>query len=166
MSRMLLLTIALLVAVWAAPAPAQTAPAPISAPTLHTTREQWAIDLLAALGNATPTPATVAMVVEWTLAEDSGSGAIERNNPLNTTMCGHNQITAINGDGACGVAGYATYQDGLDATIETVTQVNFEAIASALRANDAQAARLALWASPWAESHYGDGASWPHYEGQ
>lgn len=164
MSRILLLTIALLIAVWAAPAPAQTAPAPVEAFTPTNTREQWAYDLLAALGNAQPTPATVGMVVEWTLAEDSGSGALERHNPLNTTMCGHNQVSAINGDGACGVAGYATEQDGLDATIATIMQTNFEAIASALRANDPQAARLALWASPWAESHYGYGASWPRYE--
>jgi len=145
-------------------APAAPNPAPAPAATPANTREQWAYDLLAALGNAQPTPATIAFVIEWTLAEDSGPGALDRHNPLNTTQCGHNQVSAINGDGACGVAGYATYQDGIAATIDTITQANFEAVARALQANDAQAAQLALWASPWAESHYGYGASWPHYE--
>lgn len=147
-------------------APTTDSPPPAQTFTPANAREQWATDLLAALGNVQPTPATVAFVVEWTLAEDSGSGALDRNNPLNTTLCGHHQVAAINGDGACGVAGYATYQDGIGATIDTISQANFRAIAAALAANDADGARLALWVSPWAESHYGYGASWPHYEGQ
>lgn len=135
--------------------------AAIEAAPAQTTRERWARDVLSALGNDHPSAATVAFLVTWTIAEDGSDGALSRNNLLNTTQCGHNQTSAINGDGACGVAGYATYQDGIDATIDTMTQANFSAIAAALQANDPAAARAALFASPWAESHYGYGASWP-----
>jgi hypothetical protein len=161
---LIVIALALVVAVWVGTTPAQTAPAAPHATTPSNTRERWAIDLLAALGNAQPTPDTIAFVVEWTIAEDTSDGALSRNNPLNTTICGHHWVGAINGDGACGVGGYATEQDGIDATIETITQANFSSIAAALQANDARGARLALWASPWAESHYGYGASWPTYE--
>lgn len=135
--------------------PVEAAPAPA------TTREAWAVDLLARLGNAQPSAETIAMVVEWTRAEDSGAGAFSRNNPLNTTMCGFNQVSAINGDGACGVAGYATYQDGLDATIATLAGGAYVDIVAALQSNDPERAKRALWLSPWAESHYGYGAKWP-----
>src|SRR4051812_22486620 len=56
-----------------------------------TDREVWAVALLGRLGNAEPTAETVAMIVEWTLAEDGSDGALRRNNPLNTTKCGFNQ---------------------------------------------------------------------------
>ena len=126
------------------------------------TREAWAVDLLARLGNAQPTPATVRMVVDWTIAEDAGPGAFARNNPHNTTLCLPGRMTgAINGDGACGVQGYATRADGLDATVLTLASPLYAEIVAALQANDPERAKQALWASPWAESHYGYGAAWP-----
>jgi murein DD-endopeptidase MepM/ murein hydrolase activator NlpD len=140
----------------------QARTAPIAAQATND-RERFAIDLLGALGNTQPTSDIVSFVVEWTLAEDSGSGAMERFNPLNTTICGHNWTGAINGDGACGVGGYATYEDGIAATVDTLTQSNFIAIATALQMNDATDARQALFAAPWAESHYGYGVGWPAY---
>ena len=151
---------------WATPPapPAVQAQADAARPAPTNEREAWAVDFLAGLGNSAPTPATIAMVVEWTLAEDSSSGAFDRNNPLNSTICGHNFVGSINSDGACGVGHYATYQDGVDAAIDTVTQANFSAIVAALQGNDAEGAKHALWASPWAESHYGYGASWPAYQ--
>lgn len=139
-------------------------PAPFSGVRASNPREEWAIALLARLGNAQPSAATVAMVVEWTLAEDGSDGAFARNNPLNTTMCGYNQVGAINGDGACGVGHYATYEDGLDATVATLAQANFAGIRQALQSNDPEQARQALWASPWAASHYSGGAGWPQLE--
>lgn len=146
------------------PAPVAVEASPAAAPAPSNTREQFALDLLRALGNAQPTPATVGMIVEWTIAEDDSDGAQRRNNPTNTTMCGHHQTGAINGDGACGVAGYASYQDGVDATVDTLAGAAYVGIVAALRANDPEGARQALWASPWAESHYGWGASWPKGE--
>ena len=147
---------------WAAlPAPAViVAQAQPSAP--QGTREAWATDLLGRLGNTAPTPATVRMVVEWTIAEDSGPGAFARNNPHNTTLCLPGRMTgAINGDGACGVQGYATRADGLDATALTLASPLYAEIVAALQTNDPERAKQALWHSPWAESHYGYGAAWP-----
>lgn len=135
---------------------AEAPPAQMQQPT--TAREQFAIDLLGALGNSAPTPDTVAMIVEWTLAEDAGDGAMLRNNPLNTTQTSAAVTQTINGDG---VRGYASYQDGLAATIQTLSYGYYDGIVYALQTNDAEGARQALWASPWAESHYGYGASWP-----
>ena len=150
-----------LVALWFRPSPAAiVAQAQPSAP--HGTREAWAYDLLSRLGNSSPTPATVRMVVEWTIAEDAGPGAFARNNPHNTTLCLPGRMTgAINGDGACGVQGYATRADGLDATVLTLASPLYAEIVAALQANDPERAKQALWASPWAESHYGYGAAWP-----
>lgn len=123
-------------------------------------REAWALDFLAQLGNREPSGDTVTMVVEWTLAEDSGEGAFSRNNPLNTTQGGFEETQVINGDG---VRGYATREAGIDAAIHTVTNGLYNDVVLALLANNADAARRALWASPWAESHYGGGAGWPRY---
>src|SRR5262245_46601536 len=62
-------------------------------------RERRALALLEALGNTQPTPEIVAEVVAWSIAEDGSNGAIDRNNPWNTTICGHNFVGAINSDG-------------------------------------------------------------------
>lgn len=148
------------------PAPVATA-APAGDVALATAadpREQFALDVLRGVGNDAPTPQIVAFLMEWTVAEDGGDGALGRNNPLNTTICGHNAIGSINGDGACGVGHYATYEDGVSATVDTLAQGNFSGITAALQGNDPDAARAALWASPWASSHYGGGTGWPHVD--
>lgn len=123
-------------------------------------REAFALELLSRLGNDRPTAAIVAMVVEWTLAEDSGDGAFHRNNPLNTTQTGFSETVTINGDG---VKGYATRAAGMDATIQTLSYAYYVDVVTALRANDPEGAKRALWASPWAGSHYGYGSAWPTY---
>lgn len=123
-------------------------------------REQWAVDFLKALGNTQPSGDTVAFVVEWTLAEDSSGGAFARNNPLNTTQGGFEETQVINSDG---VRGYSTREAGLSAALHTITNGLYNDVVAALLVNDPDAARRALWASPWAASHYGYGASWPRY---
>lgn len=147
-----------------APTTAQEASQAAVAYDLSNDRERWAYDLLTRLGNPQPSPQIIAFVVSWTLAEDTSNGAFARNNPLNTTMCGYNMIGSINADGACGVGHYATYEDGMGATIATLQQSNFATITAALLANDSDTAREALWASPWAASHYNYGVGWPRYE--
>jgi murein DD-endopeptidase MepM/ murein hydrolase activator NlpD len=144
----------------------QAAPAPAQAFASANTREQWAVALLAAVGNAQPTPAIIGAVVEWTIAEDGSDGALNRNNPWNTTMCGFHMVGSINADGACGVGHYATMEDGIRANAATLAQANFGDVTAALLANDAEAFREALWASPWAASHYGGGVGWPAYQAQ
>jgi len=144
-------------------APAQPAPVLVAeaAPQPVDARERFAVDVLAGLGNTSPTPATVRMIVEWTIAEDDGDGALTRHNPLNTTQSGYNETHSINDDG---VRGYATYADGVAATLQTLSYGYYVDIVAALRANDPDAARSALWASPWASSHYGWGQAWPKGE--
>lgn len=127
----------------------------------YSPREMWAVDFLGALGNAEPTGDTVAMVVEWTLAEDSGEGAFLRNNPLNTTQPGFAETVTINSDG---VKGYESRAAGLDAAVHTITNGLYDEVVRALLANDAESAKRALWASPWAGSHYGYGSGWPTYQ--
>lgn len=127
-----------------------------------TDRERWAVDLLAGVGNTQPSAEIVGFVVAWSCAEDVGAGALLRNNPLNTTLCGFGHTGAINGDGACGVGGYPTYDDGLGATLATLAQQNFSGITAALQQNDAPGALQALVTSEWAASHYDNGRSWPH----
>lgn len=146
------------------PAPAVAAQEPrtaLQAAAPSNDREAWAVDFLRALGNDHPTGETVGMVVAWTLAEDSGSGAFERNNPLNTTQPGFAENQTINGDG---VKGYADRQAGLDAAVHTVTNGLYDGVVAALQSNDPEAAKAALWASPWASSHYGWGTGWPAYQ--
>ena len=112
------------------------------------------MDILAGLGNDRPTAATIAFIVEWTLAEDGGEGALSRNNPLNTTQSSNAETMTINSDG---VRGYATYADGLAATLTTLRYGYYVDIVAALQNNDPAAAKAALIASPWASSHYGGG---------
>lgn len=159
-----LVALGLLVFFAPAPAPiaAEAAPMQGVAAAPHNAREAWAVDLLARLGNTQPTPALIGFMVDWSIAEDAGDGALNRNNAYNTTLCLPGRMTgAINGDGACGVQGYATWQDGIEATARTLEQNNFAGIRAALLANDADAAKRELWAAPWAASHYGYGAAWP-----
>ncbi len=158
-----LVSLALVVFFAPAPAPISAEAQPMQGVAAVTgPREAFARDVLLSLGNRQPTAEIVAFMVAWSIAEDAGDGAIARNNLYNTTLCLPGRMTgAINGDGACGVQGYATWQDGIEATARTLEQANFAAIRAALLANDADAARAALWASPWAASHYGYGAAWP-----
>lgn len=123
-------------------------------------RERAAYALLATVGNTQPTEGMVQEVVVWSIAEDGGDGALERHNPWNTTMCGFGQAAPINSDGACGVGAYATFEDGIAANAATLMQGNFSEVRAALLSNDVEGFRQALWASPWAASHYGYGAGW------
>lgn len=146
------------------PEPEQTEDLPTADFVPSTWREQFAIDLLVRLGNDHPTTDIVAFVVEWTIAEDGGDGAALRNNPLNTTKCGFNNTGAINNDGACGVSGYATYEDGIDATVSTIEEPQYNDLLWGLQNNDYEAAFNGLIISPWAASHYNGGVGWPHVD--
>lgn len=125
-------------------------------------RERWALDLLARLGNAQPTPATLAFVVAWTRAEDSClhncgySSAADRNNMLNTTQEGFGATHAIDGDG---VKNYPTYEQGMAATLQTLSYGYYTEIVAGLQTNDPERAYNGLINSPWAGSRYGGGAA-------
>ena len=122
------------------------------------TREAWAVDLLGRLGNTQPSAATVAFLVQWSRAEDSSDGAFARHNPLNTTQSSGAVVSTINDDG---VRGYASYEDGMAATLQTLSYGYYTEIVAGLLSNDPERAKRGLFNSPWAASHYGYGASWP-----
>jgi hypothetical protein len=124
-------------------------------------REQRAFDLLGALGNSQPTSDIVSWVVEWSLFEDRSNGAIDRNNPWNTTQPGFHDTGCNMTD--C-VRAYPTWQDGLSATVHTLTNGNYNELVAGMQTNDPQRALQGLVNSPWAASHYNYGVDWPQYQ--
>jgi murein DD-endopeptidase MepM/ murein hydrolase activator NlpD len=111
-------------------------------------RVKWSLDLLNALGNPEPTIETVAYVIAWTMAEDRGTDAFNRNNPLNTTQTSDTVTMVVNGDG---VKGYQTRQDGIEMTVKTLGYdfSGYEDIRQGLIENDPERALRGLYASPW-----------------
>ena len=109
-------------------------------------RTARAVALLSQIGNQQPTLATVAFVVAWSNAEDRSNGAIERNNPWNTTMTGYGETATINGDG---VRAYPTWETGLAATVATLTNGRYGELLAGLQTNDPERALRGLYASPW-----------------
>jgi hypothetical protein len=118
-------------------------------------REAWAVDLLRRLGNDAPTAPTVALVVAWTVAEDSCmhdcgySNAWERFNPLNTTQTGYGELATINGDG---VKAYPDYERGMQATVQTLSYSYYTESVAGLQTNDPERALRGLYGSPWGTS--------------
>lgn len=127
------------------------------APVTPSARADWARELLRRwpISNSNPDNATINLVVAWTIAEDSCmsdcgySSAWERNNPLNTTQLGFNETKTINGDG---VKGYASYEDGLQATSQTLSYGYYTEIVAGLATNDPERALRGMYASPWGTS--------------
>lgn len=112
-----------------------------------TDREAWALDLLAAVGNSTPTADTIAFLVAWSQAEDGGDDALSRFNPWNTSQPEPGSWT-INSDG---VRGYPDRETGLQAMVETLqaNHAGYADILAGLQTNDPQRALDGLYASPW-----------------
>lgn len=130
----------------APPAPAVEPPPALA---LGSTREQWAYDLALALGNPAPDAATVAFIVAWTRAEDGNdNGALARHNPLNTTQESGAVTMVVNSHG---VKGYATREDGMAATVQTLGYgyAGYADIREGIATNDPERALRGLYASPW-----------------
>ena len=111
-------------------------------------REQWAIDLARALGNEEPSGGVIAFLVAWSMAEDRGSGAMDRNNPWNTTYENDAVTMVINHDG---VKGYATHEAGVEATANTLytNHRGYADIVAGIRDDRPDTALAGLYASPW-----------------
>lgn len=90
---------------------------------------QWNTDLLKALG-APATKANLASLADWESREEPTATWNHWNNPLNTT------VGSGTSENSAGVKGFATLQDGLNATAQTIEQGNFEAIRLALLAGN------------------------------
>jgi hypothetical protein len=117
----------------------------------------WAQDLLSKVG-APESAGNVQMVYDWELAEGGGG----EYNPLNVGPDPDDPGLALTGSQyGGGAADYGSWSDGLKATADYLSMQNFSDIQSDLQSNDPVQARNDLFNSPWAASHYGDGADFP-----
>lgn len=115
----------------------------------------WAQDLLKQLG-APDTTATEQFVYDWEVSEGGGG----KYNPLNQgPVPGHPELTTTGSQYGGGAADFASWQAGLTGAVDYINMSNYTQVKKALMAGDAVGARSALIASPWAASHYGNGAS-------
>jgi hypothetical protein len=104
-------------------------------------RTQWATDLLNRLGMPV-TSENVKALAAWAQAEGTNAGF----NPLATTqaMPGASSFNSV------GIKNYASYADGIQATVQTLTNGRYANILAALRAgNSAIAVGQAVANSPW-----------------
>jgi len=93
------------------------------------------------------------VMLRWMRQENGPDNWWNRNNPLN------------NGNGSGGGSGlgsYATLSIAAEYAADSLRRYSFyDAIEASLEAgNDANATAQAIWASPWAGSHYGYGSHW------
>lgn len=108
---------------------------------------QFGGDLLAALGYP-KTPDNLAFMQAWATAE----GGHARFNPFNTTqpVAGSTWYNTFGEHGQYHVQNYPNYGAGLNATVHTLTNGNYQPILNALAAGgDAMLAAQAVAASPW-----------------
>jgi hypothetical protein len=116
------------------------------------TNEDWA-KLVLIDGDFPVTEANVTVMLRWMRQENGADNWWNRNNPLN------------NGYGSGGGSGLGSY-DSLVTAAEYCAGAlrhfdHYDGIEAALEAgDDADATARAIWASPWASSHYADGAHW------
>lgn len=116
----------------------------------------WAVNLLLAIGAPTSL-GNITFVYQWEKSEGGGG----MYNPLNQgPVPGDSNLTTTGSQYGGGAADYASWEDGLAGAVAYLDMPNFASVKQALVNNDYMAARQALWASPWAASHYGNGANW------
>ena len=114
------------------------------------TNEAWA-KLVLMFGGWPQTDANVTVMLRWMRQENGPPDWWNRNNPLN------------NGYGSGGGAGLGSYPDLITAAEYCAKnlQRGYPEIVAGLQAGtSADATAAAIWASPWATSHYGNGTHW------
>jgi hypothetical protein len=116
------------------------------------TNADWA-ELVLIFGGWPVTEQNVTVMLQWMREENGPDNWWNRNNPLN------------NGHGSGGGSGLGSY-DSLVTAAEyaadnLLKRSFYTAIVAALEdGTSASAVAQAIWASPWASSHYGNGANW------
>lgn len=119
-------------------------------------KRKFATEVLKGIGAPT-SQANVEMLVRWMEAEDSRSKmqatsempvAIERFNPLNTTMKMAGDSGPLN---SAGVRGYSDFNSGVQATVNTLNLSYYKDIVSHLKANTGgwEKLRSTIGSSPW-----------------
>lgn len=114
------------------------------------TNEDWA-KLVLMFGGWPQTDANVTVMLRWMRQENGPPDWWNRNNPLN------------NGYGSGGGAGLGSYPDLVTAAQYAAgnLQRGYPDIVAGLAAGtSADVTAQAIWASPWASSHYGNGSHW------
>jgi hypothetical protein len=114
------------------------------------TNEDWA-KLVLMFGGWPQTDANVTVMLRWMRQENGPPDWWNRNNPLN------------NGYGSGGGAGLGSYPDLVTAAQYAAAnlQRGYPDIVAGLAAGtSADVTAQAIWASPWASSHYGNGSHW------
>jgi murein DD-endopeptidase MepM/ murein hydrolase activator NlpD len=105
--------------------------------------KDFATAVLTQLG-ITPTAENVKAIAAWQRAE-GGSAAF---NPLNTTQDAQG-ATAVN---SVGVKNYTSFDQGVQATVQTLQNGSYQPILNALKSGDANAVAAAVGSSPWGTS--------------
>jgi hypothetical protein len=116
----------------------------------------WALQFLQALG--VPESSTnVDFVYQWEQSEGGGG----KYNPLNQgDVPGNSSLTSTGSQYGGGAADYVSWAAGIQGAVDYLHMSNYTNVLAALKAGDGNAAKTALWASPWASSHYGYGSAW------
>lgn len=116
----------------------------------------WAQDFLQALG-APQTASNIEFVYQWEKSE-GGGGAY---NPLNQgPVPGAPTLTSTGQQYGGGAADFVNWGAGIQGAVDYLHMSNYTQVLSALMKGDGASAKVALWNSPWASSHYGYGSNW------
>lgn len=116
------------------------------------TNYDWAALVLVS-GGWPVSEANVTVFVRWMRQENGANNWWNRNNPMN------------NGYGSGGGGGTGSYANLIIAAQKAAENLQrnpgFSAIVAALAASaPAEVTEQAIWASPWASGHYGNGSRW------
>ncbi|MEO7122891.1 MAG: hypothetical protein ABI400_07190, partial [Lacisediminihabitans sp.] len=116
------------------------------------TNYAWAA-LVLVDGSWPVTDANITVFVRWMRQENGANNWWNRNNPMN------------NGYGSGGGGGTGSYQNLVVAAQKAAENLqrnpSFSAIVAALASSaPTEVTEQAIWASPWASSHYGNGSRW------
>lgn len=118
----------------------------------------WAHQLLKLIG-APESAGNVQFIYQWEKAEGAGG----KYNPLNQgPVSGHPELTTTGSQYGGGAADFASWDAGLKGASIFLSYPQYSKVLSNLKSDNPAAAREALWASPWAASHYGYGSHWPN----
>jgi hypothetical protein len=114
------------------------------------TTTEWAVLLLAQLPNVPITLNNVLNIERWMASEEPAGAWLARDNPLNASV----------GSGTSdGTGAQPDVNTGITNTAGMIEQSNMSAILAALQQNASTSTfEAAVVASPWASSHYGNGA--------
>jgi hypothetical protein len=106
--------------------------------------QTWAVKVLQGLGYQ-PTTGGVQALVGWQKAEGGNWQNDASFNPLNTTLS-RPGARSING---VGVKAYRNWQEGIDATVQTLRSSDYGGIRHGLKTGNAGAVATAIGHSPW-----------------